>query len=150
MLVLFLDTNPSCWCCSFVQIVCIHNNNKAGGGIGSGARGGQGLPVVVSAGLQSGSLTRAWSYNAAEMSAAGGASNEPSSGSVSVSVAGQGLGSRGCSGAASEGDRFRFYSTPYTTAAAAAAAAAALLWQQAHHRVFKRRSIIFWASSLRL
>ena len=115
---------------------------KAGGGVGGGARGGQGLPVVVSAGLQSGSLTRAWSYDAAEVSAAGGASNGPSSGSVSVSVAGQGLGSRGCSGAASEGDRFRFYSTPYTTAAAAAAAT--------HHRVFIRRSIIFLASSLRL
>jgi len=76
---------------------------KAGGGVGGGARGGQGLPVVVSAGLQSGSLTRAWSYDAAEVSAAGGASNGPSSGSVSVSVAGQGLGSRGYSGAARVG-----------------------------------------------
>jgi len=74
-----------------------------GGGVGGGARRGQGLPVVVSAGLQSGSLTQAWSYDAAEVSAAGGASNGPSSGCVSVTVAGQGLGSRGYSGAARVG-----------------------------------------------
>jgi len=76
---------------------------KVGGGVGGGARRGQGLPVVVSAGLQSGSLTQAWSYDAAEVSAAGGASNGPSSGCVSVTVAGQGLGSRGYSGAARVG-----------------------------------------------
>jgi hypothetical protein len=82
---------------------------KVGGGVGGGARRGpagiqgQGLPVVVSAGLQCGSLTQAWSYDAAEVSAVGAGSNGPSSGCVSVTVAGQGLGSRGYSGAARVG-----------------------------------------------
>jgi len=61
---------------------------KVGGGVGAGRGAGQGLPVVVSAGLQSGSLTQAWSYDAAEVSAAGGASNGPSSGCVSVDCCG--------------------------------------------------------------
>jgi hypothetical protein len=70
----------------------------------SGHGQGQGrLPVVVSAGLQCGSLTQAWSYDAAEVSAVGAGSNGPSSGCVSVTVAGQGLGSRGYSGAARVG-----------------------------------------------
>ncbi len=48
---------------------------KVGGGVGGGGRRGQGqgqgLPVVVSAGLKSGSLTQAWSNAAADVSAVG-------------------------------------------------------------------------------
>ena len=48
---------------------------KVGDGDGSGGRRGQGqgqvLPVVMSAGLKSGSLTQAWSNDAADVSAVG-------------------------------------------------------------------------------
>ena len=66
-------------------------------------RPGRGLPVVVTAGLQQGSRTQAWCYDAAAVSSAGGATNGPSSGSTSATVAGLGFGSWGCSGRARVG-----------------------------------------------
>ena len=59
----------------------------------------QGLPVVVTFGLQQGSRTQAWSYDAAVVSSVGGATNGPSSGSTSATVAGFSFGSWGYSGA---------------------------------------------------
>ena len=77
---------------------------KAGGAVGGGAmRQGEGLPVVVTVGLQQGSLTQAWSYDGAAVSAAGNSSNGPSSGSTSATVAGSSLGSWGYSGKARVG-----------------------------------------------
>jgi hypothetical protein len=72
---------------------------KSASGVGGGARRGQGLPVVVSVGAQGGSRTQAWSYDAAVVSSAGGATNGASSGCVSLTVAGAGLGASGYSGA---------------------------------------------------
>jgi len=69
-------------------------------------RQGQGLPVVVTFGLQQGSRTQAWCYDAAVVSSAGGATNGPSSGFLSVTVVGQGLGSLGYSGKARVGRGF--------------------------------------------
>ena len=69
-----------------------------GGGVGSGRWRGEGLPVVVSVVLQSGSRTQAWSIEAAGVCSVCGATNGLSSGCVSVTVAGQELGSRSFSG----------------------------------------------------
>ena len=71
---------------------------SAGVGGGSPMRRGQGLPVVVTFGLQQGSRTQAWCYDAAVVSSAGGSTNGPSSGSTSVTVAGFSFGSWGYSG----------------------------------------------------
>ena len=78
---------------------------KLGGGVGGGApvRQGQGLPVVVTFGLQQGSRTQAWCYDAAVVSSAGGATNGPSSGCTSATVAGFSFGSWGYSGKARVG-----------------------------------------------
>ena len=57
-----------------------------------------GLPVVVTFGLQQGSLTQAWCYDAAVVSSVGGLTNGPSSGSTSATVAGVSFGSWGYSG----------------------------------------------------
>jgi hypothetical protein len=69
------------------------------------------LPVVVTFGLQQGSRTQVWCYDAAAVSSVGGLTNGPSSGSAIVTVAGTGFGSFGHSGrvrvgrgAASDGD----------------------------------------------
>ena len=66
-------------------------------------RVGQGLPVVVTIGLQQGSLTQAWCYDGAVVNGVGGASNGPSSGSTSATVAGFSFGSAGLSGRARVG-----------------------------------------------
>jgi hypothetical protein len=73
---------------------------RLSGGVGGGApmRQGQGLPVVVTFGLQQGSRTAAWCYDGAVVSSVGGASNGPSSGSTSATVAGLSFGSAGYSG----------------------------------------------------
>ena len=58
-----------------------------------------GLPVVVTFGLQQGSLTQAWCYDSAVVSGMRNASsNGPSSGSTFATVAGTGFGSAGYSG----------------------------------------------------
>ena len=59
---------------------------------------GQGLRVVVTFGVQKGSRTQAWSYDCGVVSSVGGASNGPSSGSTSATVAGLSFGSAGYSG----------------------------------------------------
>ena len=46
-----------------------------GGGVGGGGRRGEGLPVVVSVGLPSGSWTQAWYFEAAGVSSVGGATH---------------------------------------------------------------------------
>ena len=53
---------------------------KLSAGVGGGApmRQGQGMPVVVTFGLQQGSRTQAWCYDAAVVSSVGGSSNGPS------------------------------------------------------------------------
>ena len=66
-------------------------------------RVGPGLPVVVTFGLQQGSRTQAWCYDGAVVSSVGGASNGPSSGSSSATVAGLSFGSWGYSGKARVG-----------------------------------------------
>jgi hypothetical protein len=71
---------------------------SAGVGGGSPMRRGQGLPVVVTVGLQQGSRTQVWCYDAAAVSSVGGLTNGPSSGSASLTVAGSGFGSDGFSG----------------------------------------------------
>ena len=71
---------------------------SAGAGGGSPMRRGQGLPVVVTVGLQQGSRTQVWCYDAAAVSSVGGLTNGPSSGSASLTVAGSGFGSVGFSG----------------------------------------------------
>ncbi|OBQ32002.1 MAG: hypothetical protein AN484_28400, partial [Aphanizomenon flos-aquae WA102] len=76
---------------------------SAGVGGGGPMRPGQGLPVVVTAGLQQGSRTQAWCYDAAAVSSVGGATNGPSSGCTSATVAGLGFGSWGYSGQARVG-----------------------------------------------
>jgi len=78
---------------------------RVGGGLGGGSplRLGQGLPVVVTFGLQQGSRTQAWCYDGAVVSSVGGASNGPSSGSSSATVAGFSFGSAGYSGRARVG-----------------------------------------------
>ena len=78
---------------------------KLGGGVGGGApvRQGQGLPVVVTFGLQQGSRTEAFCYDAAVVSSVGGLTNGPSSGSTSATVAGLSFGSWGYSGKARVG-----------------------------------------------
>jgi hypothetical protein len=68
---------------------------KSAGGVG--ARSGAGLPVVVSAGLQGGSVTRAWSYDGPVVSGVG-LTNGPSTGCSSLSVVGQRMGVSGYSG----------------------------------------------------
>jgi hypothetical protein len=70
---------------------------KVAGGVGGSGRRGWGLPVVLSGGLQRGSLTQAWSYDAGVVSSVGGFMNGASSGGVSVSVAGRGYGGAGVS-----------------------------------------------------
>jgi hypothetical protein len=59
---------------------------------------GQRLPVVVTFGLQQGSRTQVWCYDAAAVSAVGGLTNGPSSGSAFVTIAGKGFGRSGGSG----------------------------------------------------
>ncbi|OBQ31712.1 MAG: hypothetical protein AN484_28750, partial [Aphanizomenon flos-aquae WA102] len=76
---------------------------SAGVGGGGPMRPGQGLPVVVTAGLQQGSRTEAWCYDGAAVSSVGGATNGPSSGCTSATVAGLGFGSWGYSGQARVG-----------------------------------------------
>ncbi|OBQ32129.1 MAG: hypothetical protein AN484_28250, partial [Aphanizomenon flos-aquae WA102] len=78
---------------------------RVAGGLGGGSplRLGQGLPVVVTFGLQQGSRTQAWCYDGAVVSSVGGASNGPSSGSSSATVAGFSFGSAGYSGRARVG-----------------------------------------------
>jgi hypothetical protein len=78
---------------------------KLSAGVGGGApmRQGQGLPVVVTFGLQQGSRTQAWCYDAAVVSSVGGLTNGPSSGSTSATVAGFSFGSCGYSGKARVG-----------------------------------------------
>ena len=73
---------------------------KVSAGVGGGfpMRRGQGLPVVVTFGLQQGSRTQVWCYDAAAVSSVGGLTNGPSSGSTSVTVAGAGFGGFGHSG----------------------------------------------------
>ena len=68
---------------------------KSAGGVGP--RSGAGLPVVVSAGLQGGSVTRAWSYDGPVVSGVG-LTNGPSTGCSSLSVVGQRMGLSGYSG----------------------------------------------------
>ena len=72
---------------------------KLGTGLGGGWRrfaGAEGLPVVVTFGLQQGSQTQAWSYDAAvRVSSVGGASNGPASGCTSATVAGFSFGGHG-------------------------------------------------------
>jgi hypothetical protein len=51
-------------------------------------RQGEGLPVVVTIGLQQGSLTQAWCYDGAIVSSVGGLTNGPSSGSAFALIAG--------------------------------------------------------------
>ena len=63
----------------------------------------EGLPVVVTFGLQQGSRTQAWCYDAAVVSCADGATNGPSSGSTSATVAGFSFGSWDYSGKARVG-----------------------------------------------
>ncbi|OBQ33731.1 MAG: hypothetical protein AN484_27070, partial [Aphanizomenon flos-aquae WA102] len=78
---------------------------KLGGGVGGGSplRRGQGLPVVVTAGLQQGSRTQAWCYDAAAVTSLRWATNGPSSGCTSATVAGVGFGSWGYSARARVG-----------------------------------------------
>jgi hypothetical protein len=78
---------------------------KLSAGVGGGAPivQGRGLPVVVTFGLQQGSRTQAWCYAAAVVSSVGGATNGPSSGCTSVTVAGFSIGSWGYSGKARVG-----------------------------------------------
>jgi hypothetical protein len=64
---------------------------SAGVGGGGPMRPGRGLPVVVTAGVQQGSRTQAWCYDAAGVSSAGWATNGPSSGCTSATVAGLGF-----------------------------------------------------------
>ncbi len=63
---------------------------KVAGGVGGSFRRGWGLPVVVSGGLQQGSLTQAWSYDTGAVSSVGGLTNGASSGGLSVRVWGRG------------------------------------------------------------
>ncbi len=70
---------------------------SAGVGGGSPMRRGQGMAVVVSFGLQQGSRTQAWCYDAAAVSSGRGLTDGPSSGSVSLTIAGLGFGSFGYS-----------------------------------------------------
>jgi len=49
-------------------------------------RRAQGLPVVVTVGLQQGSRTQAWCYDAAVVSSVGRLTNGPSTGGVSVTA----------------------------------------------------------------
>ena len=63
----------------------------------------EGLPVVVTFGLQQGSRTQAWCYDAAVVSSVGGATNGPSSGCTSATVAGFSFGSWDYSGKARVG-----------------------------------------------
>ena len=63
----------------------------------------EGLPVVVTFGLQQGSRTQAWCYDAAVVSSVGGLTNGPSSGCTSATVAGFSFGSWGYSGKARVG-----------------------------------------------
>jgi hypothetical protein len=69
---------------------------KVSGGAGGGwpLRRGRGMPVVVSAGLQQGSLSDAWCYNAAAVRAVGSLTNGPASGAVSAIFTGSSFGSR--------------------------------------------------------
>ena len=78
---------------------------KLSAGVGGGApmRQGQGLPVVVTLGLQQGSRTQAWCYDAAVASSVGGATNGPSSGCTSATVVGFSFGGHGYSGGARVG-----------------------------------------------
>ena len=79
---------------------------KASAGMGGGSHrspAAEGLPVVVTFGLQQGSRTQAWCYDGAVVSSVGGASNGPSSGSSSATVAGFSFGSAGYSGLARVG-----------------------------------------------
>ena len=76
----------------------------AGGSRGGGPmRPGQGLPVVVTAGLQQGIRTQAWCYDAAAVSSVGGAANGSWSGRTSATLAGLGFGSWSHSGRARVG-----------------------------------------------
>jgi len=70
---------------------------KVGRGVGGSSRRGWGLPAVVTGGMQRGSLTQAWSYDAGVVSSVGGSTNGASSGGASVSVAGRGYGVAGVS-----------------------------------------------------
>ncbi len=78
---------------------------KLSAGVGGGApmRQGEGLPVVVTMGLQQGSLTQAWSYDTVVVSSIGGLTNGPTSGCTSSTVSGLGFGSLGLSGKARVG-----------------------------------------------
>ena len=79
---------------------------KASAGMGGGSHGSpaaEGLPVVVTVGLQQGSRTQAWCYDAAVVSSAGGLTNGPSSGCTSATVAGFSFWSWGYSGKARVG-----------------------------------------------
>ncbi|OBQ32396.1 MAG: hypothetical protein AN484_27995, partial [Aphanizomenon flos-aquae WA102] len=67
---------------------------KAGGGVGPYQ--GAGLPVVVSAAWQGGSVTRAWSYDQPVVSSVG-LTNGPGTGSSSVTVVGHRMGQSGYS-----------------------------------------------------
>ncbi len=55
-------------------------------------RRGQGLSFVVTFGLQQGSRTQVWCYDADAVSSVGGLTNGPSSGSTSVTVSGLNFG----------------------------------------------------------
>jgi hypothetical protein len=68
---------------------------KSAGGVGP--HSGAGLPVVVSAGWQGGSVTRAWSYDGPVVSGVC-VTNGPSTGSTSLTVVGQRMGLSGYSG----------------------------------------------------
>ena len=68
---------------------------KSAGGVGGPSVLRIGLPVVVTAGLQRGSRTDAWSYDVAVVSSVGGLTNGPTSGHASVTVVGVGFGVTG-------------------------------------------------------
>ena len=73
---------------------------SAGSGGGWPMRRGRGMPVVVSAGLQQGSLTDAWCYNSPLLTSVFQSFNGPSTGSVVVTVSGLTLSAFGVSAGA--------------------------------------------------
>jgi len=64
---------------------------KVAGGVGESCASRQGPSCLLERGLQQGSLTQAWSYDAGVVSSVGGLTNGASSGGASVSVSGPGV-----------------------------------------------------------
>jgi hypothetical protein len=99
---------------------------KSAGGVGP--RWGAGLPVVLSAGWQCGSVTRAWSYDGPVVSAVS-VTNGASSGSTSVTVVGQRMGLSGYSAGVRLGQfRLHFISGNQSNASGGGSACEASRW----------------------